>query len=80
VLEKIDTQGFVRNEFVADLEVAPEVFSNVDSTVDHGAQVEGTGASVVDIPVGSEHLDNIGEFEFLTSCILFVIVYCILQT
>jgi hypothetical protein len=80
MLEKIHTQGFVRNEFVVDLEVAPEVFSNVDSAVDHGAQVKGTGASAVDIPVGSEHLDNIGEFEFLTSCILLVIVCCILQT
>jgi hypothetical protein len=35
VLEKIHTQGFMRNEFVADLEVAPEVCSNIDSAVGH---------------------------------------------
>jgi hypothetical protein len=63
-----------------DLGVILETSSNVDNAVDHGVQPEGTNASAADIPVGSEHLDNIGEFEFLTSCILLVIVCCILQT
>ena len=43
-------------------------------------QAEGASASVAATPAGSEHLDNIGEFEFPTSFILLVVVYCILQT
>ena len=67
VLEKIHTQGFVGNEFVADLGVAPEVCSNIDSAVGHGMQAEGTSSPVVITPAGGEHLDNIGEFGFPTS-------------
>jgi hypothetical protein len=66
VLEKIHTQGFVRNEFVADLEVAPEVCSNIDSAVGHGMRAEGTSFPVATTSAGGEHLDNIGEFEFPT--------------
>ena len=66
VLEKIHTQGFVRNEFVADLEVALKVCSNIDSAVDHGIRTEGTSFPVATTSAGGEHLDNIGEFKFLT--------------
>jgi hypothetical protein len=66
MFEKIHTQGFVRNEFVANLEVAPEVCSNIDSAVGHGMRAEGTSFPVVTTSVGGEHLDNIGEFELLT--------------
>jgi hypothetical protein len=66
VFKKIHTQGFVRNKFVADLEVAPEVCSNIDSTVGHGIRAEGTSFLVATTSAGSEHLDDIGEFEFPT--------------
>ncbi len=80
MLEEVRAQSFVRSESAADLGVIPKISSNVPSVVDHGVQAEGTSASAADIPVGSEHLDNIGEFEFLAFCILLVIVCCILQT
>ena len=66
MLEKIHTQGFVGNEFATDLGVAQEVCSNIDSTVDHGMLAEGTSFLVATTPAGGEHLDKIGEFEFLT--------------
>uniref|UniRef100_A0A2N9GUL7 Uncharacterized protein n=1 Tax=Fagus sylvatica TaxID=28930 RepID=A0A2N9GUL7_FAGSY len=66
VFEKIHIQGFVRNEFVADLEVAPEVCSNIDSAVGHGMRDEGTSFPMATTSTGGEHLDNIGEFEFPT--------------
>ncbi len=62
---------------MVDLGVIPKANSNVDSDVDHGAQTEGANASVADMLFGSEHLENIGEFEFLTSFLplfFFVIV------
>uniref|UniRef100_A0A2N9GCD7 Aminotransferase-like plant mobile domain-containing protein n=1 Tax=Fagus sylvatica TaxID=28930 RepID=A0A2N9GCD7_FAGSY len=66
VPEEVHTQGFVRNEFMIDLGVALEVRSNVDSSVGHGMQAEGTSSPVATTPSGGEHLDNMGEFEFLT--------------
>jgi hypothetical protein len=66
VFKKIHTQGFVRNKFVADLEVAPEVCSNIDSAVGHGMRAEGASFPVATTPTDGEHLDNIGEFEFPT--------------
>jgi hypothetical protein len=66
VLEKIHTQGFVRNEFVVDLKVAPEVCHNIDSVVGHGMRAEVTSFPVATTSTGGEHLDNISEFEFLT--------------
>ena len=75
--EEVHAQGFVESESAMDLGVIPETSSNVDSAVDHGAQAKGTNAFVADMPADSEHLDNIGEFEFLTPCILLVIVCCI---
>ena len=67
VPEEVHTQGFVRNESMADLGVAAEVRSNVDSVVGHGMQVKGTSSLVATTPASGEHLDNIGEFEFPTS-------------
>ena len=49
----IHTQGFVRNKFVADLEVAPEVCSNIDSAIGHGMRAEGISspmATTSDVP------------------------------
>jgi hypothetical protein len=66
VLKEIHTQGFEGNEFVANLEVAPKVCGNIDSAVGHGMRAEGTSFPTTTTPVGGEHLDNIGEFEFLT--------------
>jgi hypothetical protein len=43
---------------MADLGVTLELFSNVDSVIDHGVQVEGTGASAAATPAGGEHLDK----------------------
>ena len=76
MLEEVHAQGFVESESVMDLGVILETSSNVDSAVDHDSQAEGASASVADIPANSEHLDNIGEFEFLTFRILLVIVCC----
>ena len=64
--EEVYTQGFVRNEFAANLVAAPEVYSNIDSAVSHGVQVEGTSSPVAATPASGEHLDNIVEFEFPT--------------
>ena len=66
VPEEVHTQGFVRNEFAADLGAASEVCSNINSAVSHGAQVEGTSSPAATTPANGEHLDNIGEFKFLT--------------
>jgi hypothetical protein len=65
--EEVRAQGFVGSESATDLGVTPEISSNVDSAVDHGVQAEGTSASAAATPADSEHLDNIGEFEFPTS-------------
>ena len=43
---------------MVDLGVTLELFSNVDSIIDHGVQVEGTGASVTATVAGGEHLDK----------------------
>ena len=66
VPEEVHTQGFVRNEFAADLGAASEVCSNINSAISHGAQVEGTSSPAATTPASGEHLDNIGEFEFPT--------------
>ena len=78
--EEVRAQNFVRSESTADLGAILEISSNVSSAVDHGVQAEGASASAAATSVGSEHLDNIDEFEFLTSFILLVIMCCILQT
>ncbi len=77
--EEVRAQSFVRSESAADLGVILEISTNVSSVVDHSVQAEGASASATATPVGSEHLDNIGEFEFLTSFILLVIVCCTLH-
>ena len=41
------------------------------STADHDALVEDVGVSAADTLAGSDHLENIGEFEFLTSSLFF---------
>ena len=69
--EEIHAQGFIESGSAMDLGVIPETDNNIVSAVDHGAQVEDTSASTADIPTGSEHLENIGEFEFLTFFLLF---------
>jgi hypothetical protein len=63
--KEVHAQGFIGSESVVDLGVIPGTSSKVGSAVDLGTQAEGTGASAADILVGSEHLDNIDEFEFL---------------
>jgi hypothetical protein len=73
VLEEIHTQGFVGNESTIDLRVAPEVWSNIERASGHGMQAEGASSIVATTLVGGEHLDNIGEFEFLTPPLLVVI-------
>jgi hypothetical protein len=65
--EEVRTQGFVESESATDFGVTPEINSNIDSAVDHGVQAESTSASAAATPACSEHLDNIGEFEFSTS-------------
>ena len=56
--EEVRTQSFVVGESVANLGVTLEVFSNVDNVIDHGVQVEGTGASATATVAGGEHLDK----------------------
>jgi hypothetical protein len=58
MLEETRAQGFVESESVMDLGV---------SAVDHDVPVEDAGASTADTLAGSDHLENIGEFAFLTS-------------
>ena len=58
IFEETHAQGLVESESVVDLGV---------STADHDAPVEDASASAVDTLAGSDHLENIGEFEFLTS-------------
>jgi hypothetical protein len=60
--EKTHAQGPVESESVVDLGV---------STADHDASVEDAGVSAADTLAGSEHLENIGGFEFLTSSLFF---------
>ena len=50
MFKKIHTQGFVRNKFAADLEVAPEVCSNIDSAVGHGMRAKGASFPVATTP------------------------------
>jgi hypothetical protein len=71
ISEEIRAEGLVENESVVDLGVILEASSNVDSSTDHGAQAEDAGVSAVDTLIGSDHLENIGEFEFLTSSLFF---------
>jgi hypothetical protein len=65
--KEVCAQGFVGSESATDLGIAPKISSNVDSVVDYGMPAEGTSASAATTPADSEHLDNIGEFEFPTS-------------
>jgi hypothetical protein len=60
--EEACVQGLAESESMVDLGV---------STVDHDAPVEDAGASAADTLAGSDHLENIGEFEFLTSSLFF---------
>jgi hypothetical protein len=78
--EEVRAQSFVRSESVVDLGAIPEISSDVSSAVDHDMHAKGASASAAATLVGSEHLDNIGEFEFLTSFLLLVIMCCIFQT
>jgi hypothetical protein len=55
-------QSLVESESVVDLGV---------STADHNAPIEDAGASAADTLAGSDHLENIGEFEFLISSLFF---------
>ena len=64
--EEIHAQGFIRSESVVDLGVIPGTNSNIGSAVNHGAQAKGTSVSAADMLIDSEHLDNIGEFEFFS--------------
>jgi hypothetical protein len=75
--EEVHAQGFVESESAVDLGAIPGTSDDVDSAVDHGTQPGGTNASVADVPADSEHLNNIGEFEFCTPCILLMIACCI---
>uniref|UniRef100_A0A2N9HX07 Aminotransferase-like plant mobile domain-containing protein n=1 Tax=Fagus sylvatica TaxID=28930 RepID=A0A2N9HX07_FAGSY len=61
--EGVHAQGFIESESAVDLGVVPGTGGNVDSAVDRGTQVEGTSASMADVPADSEHLDNIGTGE-----------------
>ena len=65
--KEVHAQGFVGSESETDLGVTPEISSNVNNAVDHGMQAKGTSTSAAATPAGSEHLDNIGEFELPTS-------------
>ena len=58
ILEETHAQGLAESESVVDLGV---------SIADHDAPVEDAGASAADTLAGSDHLENIGEFEFLAS-------------
>ena len=62
ISEEIRVQGLIEGGFVVDLRV---------STADHSAQVEDAGASAADMLADSDHLENIGEFEFLTFSLFF---------
>ena len=62
VPEETHAQSLVESESVVDLGV---------STANHNAPIEDAGASAVDTLAGSDHLENIGEFEFLTSSLFF---------
>jgi hypothetical protein len=62
MLEGTHAQGFVESESVVDLGVG---------TADRDVPAEGAGASAVDILAGSDHLENIGKFEFPTYSFLF---------
>jgi hypothetical protein len=58
MLEEPHAQGLVESEPVVDLAVG---------ATDHDVPAGDTGASAADTLAGSDHLENIGEFEFLTS-------------
>ena len=60
--EETHAQGLVESESIVDLGV---------NAADHDAPIEGAGVSTADTLAGSDHLENIGEFEFLTSSLLF---------
>jgi hypothetical protein len=60
--EETHAQGLIESESVVDLGVG---------TVDPDAPVEDAGASAADTLAGSDHLENISEFEFLTSSLFF---------
>ena len=58
VPEGTHVQSLVESESVVDLGI---------SIADHNAPIEDAGAFMADTLAGSDHLENIGEFEFLTS-------------
>ena len=60
--EETHAQGPVESESVVDLGI---------STADHNAPIEDAGTSAADTLAGSDHLENMGEFEFLTSSLFF---------
>jgi hypothetical protein len=60
--EETHAQGLAESESVVDLGV---------TTADHDAPIEDAGVSAADTLAGSDHLENIGEFEFLTSSLFF---------
>jgi hypothetical protein len=62
VPEETHAQGLVESESVVDLGV---------STADHDVPIEDAGALAADTLANSDHLENIGEFEFLTSSLFF---------
>jgi hypothetical protein len=67
ISEEIRAQGLIEGESVVD----PGV-----SIADHSAQVEDAGVSAADMLAGSDHLENIGEFEFLTFSLFSLVVEC----
>jgi hypothetical protein len=58
MLKEPRAQGLVESDPVVDLAVG---------ATDHDVPAGDTGASAADALAGSDHLENIGEFEFLTS-------------
>ena len=62
ILGETHAQGPIESESMVDLGV---------STADHDAPVEDAGVSATDTLARSDHLENIGEFEFLTSSLSF---------
>ncbi len=67
MLEETHAQGFVESGSVVDLGAG---------TADCDVPAEGAGASTVDILPGSDHLENIGKFEFPTYSFFFLVVEC----
>jgi hypothetical protein len=67
MLEETHAQAFAESESVVDLGVG---------TADRDIPAEGADASAVDVLAGSDHLENIGRFEFPTYSFFFLVVEC----